>query len=347
MWRQDVQMSRSVQASQQLHSRRSRLFLEIEERGVSGFGEIAPQPYLLNGDAGIDEVVDEVRAWIVAQLSDCVNREGGLPAWSRVARWAGPRAASNPAVALVEMALLDRELNLAATAIEQLWVPIAETPLQGTGSLIGAADWTIAQNIARLRLKVEPGVLPVATLDRLAQVDVPVLLDFNCSANEDSEVIDIVQALSGVCEVIGVEQPFAAGNVVEHARLAERLDVAVSIDEGVRSPRDIDQIVRYRAAQIICIKPARVGGLANSRTMIARAKELGLRVYLGGFFESPFARRVHRALANQAILEPSDLGTVHVAGLEYFDEVMSVDSGFGLRPSPQLLERSRVIALSL
>ena len=76
--------------------------------------------------------------------------------------------------------------------------------------------------------------------------------------------------------------------------------------------RDVAQIVRYQAADLLCVKPARVGGLANARTIVARAREAGLRPYVGGFFESPYARHVHRALARSCVDEPSDLGPVDV-----------------------------------
>ena len=84
------------------------------------------------------------------------------------------------------------------------------------------------------------------------------------------------------------------------------------MDEGVRTLRDLSQIVRYEAAAMLCVKPARVGGLANARMLVAKAQRAGLRVYLGGFFESPYARRVNRTLANSCISEPSDLDDVAV-----------------------------------
>jgi L-alanine-DL-glutamate epimerase-like enolase superfamily enzyme len=139
-----------------------------------------------------------------------------------------------------------------------------------------------------------------------------------------------------------VEQPFAAGNVVDHARLASRLTVDVSLDEGVRSVRDLQQIVRYGAAAMVCVKPARVGGLANARTIIARAQELGLRVYLGGFFESPYARRVNRALANSCLSEPSDLGDVAVNALE---EVTTLATSFGIEPSKETLQSAEALTV--
>jgi len=79
-----------------------------------------------------------------------------------------------------------------------------------------------------------------------------------------------------------VEQPYAPGNVIDHATLAEQLSVPLSLDEGVRSPRDLEQIVRYSAAKIVCLKPPRVGGLANTRTMAQRAAALGLEPYVAG-----------------------------------------------------------------
>ena len=96
---------------------------------------------------------------------------------------------------------------------------------------------------------------------------------------------------------------------------------------------------------MVCVKPARVGGLANARSIILRAQQLGLRVYLGGFFESPFARRVHRALANGCgITEPSDLGDV---ALEDEDsEVTVIASSFGVEPASSMLARAESLTVS-
>ena len=103
-------MSFPVLAAGQHHDARTRLFLRVDHDGVAGFGEVAPQPHELNGDAALLDVIDELRVFVVPQLQQILEREGDVPSWTRIARFAGPRAASNPAVALVEMAILDREL---------------------------------------------------------------------------------------------------------------------------------------------------------------------------------------------------------------------------------------------
>ena len=346
LWRQDTSIRVQVRSAAQMHDERSRLFLRVEHDGVAGFGEVAPQPHALNGDASILDVIDEVRVFVFPQLQQILAREGALPSWTRVGRFAGSRAASNPAVALLEMALLDRELRATNATIDALWPVRFDTPLQTTVSLIDDGTFDVASSTARVRAKVSDDVLSPAALvllSEIAQRSLPVLLDYNCSARSDDEVIEQVRAIREIVEVAAVEQPYDVGNVVDTARLAERLDVPLSIDEGIRSVRDVAQIVRYRAADLICVKPARVGGLANARTIILEAHEAGLRAYVGGFFESPYARRVHRWLANNCVDEPSDVGPVDVVLDGYEREVDEVAGGFGVSPSPEMLERAVVL----
>jgi L-alanine-DL-glutamate epimerase-like enolase superfamily enzyme len=343
LYQQDVVLERHVQASEQDHRERSRLFLRLEDDGVVGYGEVDPQPYGLNGDPGIDEVRDAIGAALV-QLSDVVSREGSLPRWSRVARLGNETPPRRAASALVEMAVLDRELRSLSLSVEELWPPRFETPSQSTVSALDEeTPWQITASSHRVRVKTAPGTLSALALERLSVLEVPVLLDFNCSASRDDEVLTQVEQARRVCEVIAVEQPYAVGNVVDHARLADRLEVDLSLDEGVRSLQDVAQIVRYRAASMLCVKPARVGGLANARTIIERAHSLGLKVYLGGFFESPYARHVHRALAQSTVDEPSDIGDVEFA--DRADEVSVVPTSFGLEPSTLTLERATALTV--
>ncbi len=343
LWRQEIELRHSVRTSYEHHQRRTRLYLRIEHDGASGFGEVAPQPTALHGDPGLEDVLDEVRRFVLPQFVDVVRRERGLPSWSRVARFAGPRRASGFAVALLEMALLDRELEVTGERVEERWVPHFATPRQATVSLLDDGPWPLVEGVARVRAKTAPGPPSHSALERLAALRVPVLLDFNCSATSDTQVLEQVHLVAEVAEVAAVEQPFAVGNVVDLARLAPQLETGLSVDEGVRSTRDVGQLVRYGAATMICVKPARVGGLANARTLIARAHDAGLGAYVGGFFESPYARRVHQALAFNTVDEPSDLDAVAVVLEGYDHEVDSIELAFGLRPSAVMLECATVV----
>lgn len=336
LFRQVVALERPLRASLETHDERTRLYLRVEHEGCVGFGEVSPQPRALNGDPGVQDVLSALRT-ALHRLELVSARDGELPQWSRVARLGAETPRDNVAYALIEMALLDRELRRDARPITDLWTPRGVTPLQQTFSLLDDESWEVSDDAARVRVKCAPGALGATAHRRLREVRVPVVLDFNCSATRDDEVLEVVRAVSDVATIDAVEQPFAVGNVVDHARLARRLGVDLSLDEGVRSRRDLVQIVRYKAATMVCVKPARVGGLANARTLIQRAHELGLRVYLGGFFESPYARRVNRALANSCVHEPSDLAEVRVS----VDEEPAVtSSSFGVEPSILVLQAS-------
>jgi O-succinylbenzoate synthase len=346
LWRDEVALVRPVAAAHQSHDVRSRLFLRIEHDGVIGFGEVAPQPRALHGDPGVDEVIDELRTITIPQIRAAFTREGSVPSWTRLARFAGARPSSAVAVALVEMAALDRELRASHQDTMTLWPRRFNTPTQATVSLLELSDpWHVDSDVARVRVKTSPGTIAAEALERLNHLNVPVLLDFNCSARSDADVLDQVAQVERVVTLSAVEQPFAAGNVIDHSTLAEQLDVPLSLDEGVRNLRDLGQIARYSAAQVVCIKPARVGGVANARTMVLKSQSLGLRPYIGGFFESPFARHVHRLLAESCVSEPSDLGIVAVQGALNHAELALSRAGFGVAPSPELLAHAATIDL--
>jgi O-succinylbenzoate synthase len=342
LFRQRVALERPVRASEQLHEQRSRIFLRIED-GAVGFGEVAPQPVALHGDPGVSEVIDAASD-ALERLQLVVQREGVLPAWSRVAGLLSDTPAHRCAGALVEMALLDRELRHFVLSIGELWPPRSATPRQSTVSALDDREWHLGATDRRVRVKTAPGPVSERTLEQLSRLRVPVLLDFNCSATRDEDVLSQIALISEVAAIDAVEQPFAVGNVVDHARLAAQLDVALSLDESVRSANDLVQISRYGAAAMVCVKPARVGGLATARSIILRAQQLGLRVYLGGFFESPYARRVHRALANGCgITEPSDLGDVALENEA--NEVTAIASSFGVEPASTMLDRAESLTV--
>jgi O-succinylbenzoate synthase len=344
LWRDDVTLAQAIRAARQQHDVRGRLFLRVDHEGVSGFGEVAPQPWALNGDPSIDHVLSELSDVALPQLLAVVAREGEPPSWTRVARFAGARSASPVATALLEMALLDRELRAQGSDALFLWPHRYHTPIQNTVSLIDDDPWVYASDVARVRAKVAPGPLSSLSLERLGELRVPVLLDYNCSVSDDVQVLEQLAQLSEFVTVDAVEQPYAAGNIIDHATLAEQLSVTLSLDEGVRNQRDLEQIHRYQAAQMVCIKPARVGGLANARAMVSRALELGLHPYLGGFFESPYGRHVNRLLALHCIEEPSDIGVVVTTATSEILELTVAPGGFGVAPSPEVLERAQLLA---
>ena len=339
----DATLQSSVRAAEEIHSVRSHVFLSIEDQGIRGLGEVSPQSTSLNGDPSVADVINELNEFAIPQFQEVCSREGAIPSWTRITRFAGPRSSSYFAVALLEMAVLDYELRKQEQKISDIWSATYPTPTISTVSILDTEEWGISDGAQRIRVKTSPGEISEFQLSRLRSLSKPVILDFNCSAQSDDDVISQVLALQDIVDIVAVEQPFAAGNVVDHARLSEQLHVGVSLDEGVRSIRDLEQIARYSAAKLVCVKPARVGGLANARTMIAKAHSLGIDAYVGGFFESNYARNVHRHLANATTDQPSDFADVLLVTGQNSSDFVKDEFSFGLIPSTEFLDSLNII----
>lgn len=310
IWRASTAIASVIQGAAQRHDVRDHLYAQLEVEGVQGWGEISPQPHDLNGDPGVDAVIEAIRDEVVPRLRRSTDATSRGSEWSRVHQFAGPRSASVVAWSLLEMALLDVHLRLNARALPDLWPGRYESRTMATVSLLEDSLPAISPDVERLRVKVRPGVRPSARLAEIRDLERPVIADYNCSATGVDEVLRDLEVLSSALVVVAVEQPFAPGNLVDHAALHAHDGVTVSLDEGVRSIMDLRHIARYGAASLVCIKPARVGGLALAHSMIEEARRLGLRPYVGGFFESPLARTVHRQLVRAFIDEPSDVAPV-------------------------------------
>jgi len=315
LWRYQSALATALRASGQEHLFRDHLLLEISADGVSGFGEVSPQPSPLNGDSSAGQVVTELLDFALPQLSHVHQRESALPVWPRINRFAGSRPGSVVAYSLIEMALFDLELRRARTPAGDALGAVSKPQLQAVGSLVGDIHIPRLTDIARIRLKVDATSTSPTALEAVRAVDVPVLLDFNCLAPSVDDVLSTVRSLASACTVVGVEQPFAPGNLIQHAQLAEQLDVPVSLDEGVRGLRDIDNIERYKAAQVVCLKPARLGGIAMTRAALARCTEAGIEPYIGGFFELPLARTLNYLLASSPTVGPSDVTPVTLSNV--------------------------------
>jgi len=294
-----------IEASQQRHETRSYLYAALTLEGVTGWGEVSPQPFPLNGDPGVDDVITEINEQLLPLFQSVITREGALPQWSRLAQFTSATPASRVATTLLEMAALDWSLRREGRSLDSLWPAQFETPLLRTASAY-SSDWTTFDGANHLRLKIAHDPIPVETLEALTTLAIDVVLDYNCAEPTRDTMAGHLRQLRDVTAVRAIEQPFAAGNLVDHALLRANVDVPISIDEGVRHRRDLDHIVQYEAADIVCIKPARVGGYSMARSLVTHALAKGLRPYIGGFFESPLARQVNRTLAYHHVVEPSD-----------------------------------------
>ena len=94
-----------------------------------------------------------------------------------------------------------------------------------------------------------------------------------------------------------LEQPLAPDDLLGHARLAARLDTPICLDEPLTSLGAIEAAIALGACEVVCLKPARVGGWIAARAVHDRCAELGVPVWVGGMLETGVGRAANLAVA--------------------------------------------------
>ncbi len=98
-------------------------------------------------------------------------------------------------------------------------------------------------------------------------------------------------------DLLCVEQPFAPWDLESSARLASIIRTPICLDEGIGSLDDVVTAVEAGACSVVCVKPARLGGIGPALEVIAWCESQGVEWWMGGMFESGFARAATTALS--------------------------------------------------
>jgi O-succinylbenzoate synthase len=187
------------------------------------------------------------------------------------------------------MAALGGERDRVAVGVSIGIQPTAAKLVEVVGSFVEAG-------YPRVKLKIKPGrdVSDVRAV-RQAFPDLPLQVDAN-SAYElsDAEVFEAMDDLG----LILIEQPLAEDDLVDHAKLQERLATPICLDESILSTRHARQALEIGACRVINIKPARVGGLSEAVAIHDLCWAQEIPVWCGGMLETGIGRAANLALAS-------------------------------------------------
>jgi len=282
------------------HESRTSIALSLFDGDFAGVAEISPQIQSINGDAGLAEVLVHLERIAIPRFLSVRARNAHHPFWAQIPALFGNDPVSRASAALIEGALYDGEVRQSNNVEPSVTSGIA------TGSLIGTPFVpVVTSSVALVRLKVSP-LVDSRAFDAIQGLTCPVVLDYNASCPTIEQVLEHVALASAHTAVSFVEQIGKVGDYTAHYELQDS-GIRLSLDESIRSMQDIRNVVRYTAASVICIKPARVGGRSIARTMVEQAQEHGLQPYIGGFFETALGRFANVELVDQFNLGPSDI----------------------------------------
>ena len=277
---------------------------------VSGWGECPALP-----DPGyFYEYTDGAQAMLCDVLIPAVVANGSLDPWAvddAMSSVPGhPMARSALALAAEDLAARQRGETLAqrwGVEVDTLPAGVAlSTSGPGNAAIADLAERAVVLARAgyrRLKIKIQPGrdLIPLAAVieavGAAGHADVEVAADANASYRLDDP--DHVDALIGL-DALGLawlEQPLPADDLVGHARLGERLDTPICLDESVTSLGTLQSAQALGLHPVVCVKPARLGGPTPARQILDWCHDEGLDAYVGGMLSSGIGRAADRALA--------------------------------------------------
>ncbi len=137
-------------------------------------------------------------------------------------------------------------------------------------------------------------------------------LDLN-GALDEAAATSLLGAL-GHADLEYVEQPIpAAAGVAALARLRRRVPIPIAADESVTDAAAVRALVVAGAVDVVVVKPARVGGLAEAARIVDQVKATDTRVTVATFFEGGLG--VAAALHLAAIVPGDRAHGLSTAGL--------------------------------
>jgi L-alanine-DL-glutamate epimerase-like enolase superfamily enzyme len=286
-----------LDATGEFTHRRSWLLRLVDEAGNEGLGEAALDPFATDVTTGaLARLIRE----IVPALAG-----SNLPLWSALAAEGEPGRA---AMAAIEGAVL--ALMAAREA--------ADPPAAVTGTLAGTGPAAVA-SVAPIPVSATIAyAAPEAGADAAAQAIELGFGTLKLRAGFERTTDQLVDRLRAIRAAVGpeprvridagaawdldtateriaalepfriefVEQPLAAWDITGHAALRERVGVPIALDESVDSEGAARAALADGAADVLVVKPVRVGGLAATMRIAESASAAGALVVLGTYFET-------------------------------------------------------------
>jgi o-succinylbenzoate synthase len=221
------------------------------------------------------------------------------------------------ASAAVEAALLDLRLAAAGLDLPDWLGAVRDRVAAGVAvglattvdALLVEVDALVAAGYRRVKLKVRPGwdLEPVRAV-RAAWPDLALGVDANGSYRRGDAGSGGPLRRFDDLDLVEVEQPLPADDLVGAAEVARRLATPVCLDESITSAATLEVALALGAVDHVNLKPARVGGLAEALRVLALAEARGVPLWVGGMLASGVGKAVDVALAAlPGVTLPGDL----------------------------------------
>lgn len=281
------------------HNRRILLLRVWDKDGATGWGECtAPnRPFYLSET--IDTCWVIIKNAIVPMLANAkVDSAADVPGIL------GPIQGNRMAIGAVETAIWDLE---AKRKNLPLWQHLGGTQTEincgvsigiqsGLEKLAEVVAHEVESGYQRIKLKIKPGQ-DIELVKKIRSIYPEILLSVDAnSAYQFERDKGIFQELDDY-NLLMIEQPLAAGDLIDHAKLQKVIKTRICLDESITKFRDAEQAIEIGSCGIINIKLGRVGGHVEASKIQKYAAEKGIPVWCGGMLEAGIGRAHNIAMS--------------------------------------------------
>ncbi|MFL5676499.1 MAG: mandelate racemase/muconate lactonizing enzyme family protein [Chloroflexota bacterium] len=264
----------------------------VDEDGRVGLGEAVLAP-------ADGEVAETILTALVRETVEGAAR--GLPTLVDLEMHGAPGRALAAAVASAE-ADLDPRTSANDEDDEGIGVN-ATLPSLGPAAAGEAAQQAVESGFVTLKVKAGAERETEVLVERVRAIraavgpDVALRLDVN-GAWDLATATDRLEAIARF-DIEFVEQPLAAHDVDGMAELRRRVSVPIAADEAATSVREVRGLLDAEAADVIVVKPVRVGGPGAVAEIATLAGEVGVPIVISTLFETGIGIAAALAIAGR------------------------------------------------
>jgi len=161
--------------------------------------------------------------------------------------------------------------------------------------LVAAVKKELAAGYQRIKIKIKPEK-DLEPVKRLRQEFPRMKLMVDANASYRITDLPVLKQLEPFYLMM-IEQPLGWDDLYSHARLQERLQTPICLDECIHTLEQAEAAIALKACKIINIKLGRVGGYTVARKIQDLCERNGIPVWCGGMLESGIGRAHNIALS--------------------------------------------------
>jgi len=166
-----------------------------------------------------------------------------------------------------------------------------------TNELVETVARELDSGYQRIKIKIKPRQdVKLVQAVRARYKDILLSVDANAAYSLEPDLA-VMKELDRY-NLLMIEQPLAAGDLVDHAKLQRQLSTPLCLDESIGSAANARHALELGACRIINIKLGRVGGLSQAREIHNLAVQQRIPVWCGGMLETGIGRAHNIAVSS-------------------------------------------------